>query len=121
MTTPRNLSDELLALVAARFRLLGDPTRLRLLEAVRNGEQSVGAIATAAETSQANASKHLATLLEAGIVTRSRRGNAVFYQADGRIVYLLIDAICSELDTQANQRRELLAAARPGSGRGQAP
>ena len=77
----RNLPDELLSLVATRFRLLGASTRLKLLEA--------------------------------GIVARRRAGGNAFYNVNGRVVYLLIDAVHSALDSQAKQRRDLLAAARP--------
>ena len=109
----RDLADELLSLVATRFRLLGDPTRLKLLEALPAGERTGGELAKAAGTSQANASKHLAALLEAGIVARRRSGGNAFYNVNGRVVYLLIDAVHSALDSQAKQRRDILAAARP--------
>ena len=101
---------ELLSLVASRFRLLGDSTRLRLILALRDGERTVGAAADAAETSQANTSKHLTALHDAGLVSRRRDGGSVYYRANGRLPYLLIDAVCTSLDAQTSQRHALLAA-----------
>ena len=101
--------DELLDLVAARFRLMGDATRLRLLLTLRSGELSVGAIAAQAEASQANTSKHLTALYEAGLLSRRREGGSVYYQANGRLPYLLIDAVCSNLNAQTDARRAMLA------------
>jgi DNA-binding transcriptional ArsR family regulator len=111
-TAPRVYPDDLLTLVASRFRLLGDATRLRILLVLREGEHSVGAIAEAAATSQANTSKHLAALLEAGAVARRRASGNTFYRVTGRVVFLLFDAVCSGLDSQATQQQELVAAAR---------
>ena len=102
--------DELLSLVASRFRLLGDSTRLKLILALRDGERSVGSIADMAGTSQANTSKHLTALHDAGLVTRRRDGGSVYYKANGRLPYLLIDAVCTSLDAQTNQRHAMLAA-----------
>lgn len=112
MTTANgHLPEQLLALVAGRFRLLGDPTRLKLILAVREAELAVSDIAQAAGTSQANASKHLTALHEAGMVARRRDGGSVLYRASGRVPYLLIDAVCTSLDAQAREREALLASA----------
>ena len=110
--------DELLEIVAAQFRVLGDPTRLKLLQALRPGELSVGNLAETVETSQANTSKHLGALLDAGFVTRRRAGGSTLYQVVGRVVFLLIDAVYSGLDLQTTKRRDLLAAVRPATAPG---
>jgi DNA-binding transcriptional ArsR family regulator len=118
MTTATGpLPEQLLTLVAGRFRLLGDATRLKLILAVRDDELSVSDIAEAAGTSQANASKHLTALHDAGMVARRRDGGSVLYRASGRVPYLLIDAVCTSLDTQARERDELLASAQTSNGR----
>lgn len=50
------------------------------------------------------------------MVARRREGGSVFYQANGRVPYLLIDAVCTSLDSQARERDALLAAAQqPGN------
>lgn len=110
-TATGHLPEQLLSLVAGRFRLLGDATRLNLMLAVRDAELSVSQIADAVGTSQANASKHLTALHDAGMVARRRAGGSVLYQANGRVPYLLIDAVCTSLDTQARERDALLASA----------
>lgn len=109
------MADELLTLVAGSFRLLADPTRLRLILSLREGEFGVSAIAEAAGTSQANASKHLSALHGAGMIARRRDGGSVFYRANGRVPYLLIDAVCTSLDAQTNERRALLSSAQQTS------
>ena len=68
------LSDEALQLVARRFAVLGEPMRLRLLQALFAGEKSVGALATETSGTQANVSRHLQTIAEAGLVARRKEG-----------------------------------------------
>jgi DNA-binding transcriptional ArsR family regulator len=115
-TTTQPMADELLALVASSFRLLADPTRLRLILALREGELGVSAIAETAKTSQANASKHLSALHGAGMIARRRDGGNVYYRANGRVPYLLIDAVCTSLDAQTSERQAMLSSAQQTSG-----
>jgi DNA-binding transcriptional ArsR family regulator len=65
--------------IALRFRLLGDPTRLRILEEVCDRPRAVNEIVTAVGATQANVSKHLALMAAAGLLTRERRGQSVYY------------------------------------------
>ena len=60
--------------IAERFRLLSEPTRLRLLDLMADGERSVGSLADELGCTQANVSKHLALLADAGLVRRRRDG-----------------------------------------------
>jgi DNA-binding transcriptional ArsR family regulator len=65
---------------AARFfRVLGDPTRLRILQLLEHGESSVGHLARALEQPQPRVSTHLACLRHCGFVTAERRGKEVYY------------------------------------------
>ena len=73
------MNDKTLNLVAERFRMLGDPLRLSLLRALSAGEMSVGELVQATGASQANVSKHLRLLLNAGMLTRRKEGLHVFY------------------------------------------
>jgi ArsR family transcriptional regulator, cadmium/lead-responsive transcriptional repressor len=59
---------------------LGDPSRLRILEALRGGERRVGELVAETGLSQPNASKHLACLWGCGLVARERRGREVYYR-----------------------------------------
>jgi DNA-binding transcriptional ArsR family regulator len=114
-TTTQPMADELLALAASSFRLLADPTRLRLILALRQAELGVSAIAEAAGTSQANASKHLTALHSAGMIARRRDGGSVYYRANGREPYLPIDAVSTSLDAQTIERQPLLSSAQQTS------
>jgi DNA-binding transcriptional ArsR family regulator len=102
-------SPELLVLIAERFRSLGEPTRLRLLDALRAGETTVTDLVEKTGLGQANVSKHLASLYAAGLVARRRSGLFVYYTiADGRI-FLLCDLVCSQLDAASLTRRRVIA------------
>jgi len=74
----RRTLDELQQ-IALRFRLLGDPMRLRILEAVCDRPRAVNAIVAAVGGTQANVSKHLSLMAAAGLLTRERRGQSVYY------------------------------------------
>ena len=75
---------------AKLFRGFADPSRLAILDALRDGSQTVGELVEAASLSQSNASNHLACLLDCGLVTREQRGKfAVYSLADERVVALL--------------------------------
>ena len=87
---------------AKLFRGLSDPSRLSILEALRAGPLSVGALVTATGLSQPNASNHLRCLSECGLVAGEQKGRFVHYSlADARITQLL--ALASELLTSAAQ------------------
>ena len=80
-------------LKAKLFRGLGDPSRLAVLEALRDGSRCVTKVVAATGLSQPNTSAHLACLGESGLVTRERRGKFVYYGiADKRVVQMLEDA-----------------------------
>ncbi|MBI4270558.1 MAG: winged helix-turn-helix transcriptional regulator [Candidatus Rokubacteria bacterium] len=88
MSSPRAGSS--LASTAKLFRGLGDPSRLRVLAALRDGRLSAGEVVTRAGLSQPNASMHLKCLGECGLVTWERDGRFMRYQiADKRVVKLL--------------------------------
>jgi DNA-binding transcriptional ArsR family regulator len=76
MTLPSALPDELVELISPQFRLLAEPTRVRLFDRLRDGEATVHELAAELETSQQNVSKHLALLAEAGVVARRKRAIA---------------------------------------------
>ena len=65
--------------MAARFKMLGEPMRLKILQAVCREPRTVGDIVSATGATQANVSKHLALLAAAGIVTREKAGQNVYY------------------------------------------
>ena len=79
-----------LALRAKLFRGFADPSRLAILDALRDGPRVVNEIVVATGLSQSNTSNHLACLLDCGLVTREQRGKyAVYALADERVATLL--------------------------------
>lgn len=103
------LSRAALEQVADRFRVLGEPTRLRLLDAMRNGARSVGDLVQATDAGQANVSKHLRLLHDAGLVGRRREGTTVFYHLADPSVLQLCDLVCGRLAATHDRRRKALA------------
>lgn len=97
---------------AERFRVLGDVTRLSILRVLRErGELNVGEICAALDGGQANVSKHLRTLSEAGIVSRRREGTAAYYRIIDPSITKLCDVVCNRLVTQAKDEARAFALA----------
>ncbi len=94
---PHPVSERLAELIAERFRVIGDPMRIRLLDQLRAGPTSVGELRGALGTSQQNVSKHLAVLLQAGIVQREKRGNHALYSIADESVFTLCEQVCGGL------------------------
>lgn len=91
------------ALKAKLFRGFADPTRLAILEALLEGERSVGEIAEVTEASTANVSAHLACLAGCGLVRSEKRGKYVYYRLQERRVRDLIkiaEAILADVARQ---------------------
>jgi DNA-binding transcriptional ArsR family regulator len=101
------MSDELISLVADRFKALADPARVRLLNALRDGERSVGDLVDDVGLTQANASKHLARLHQLGFVTRHRDGLHIMYGLADRDVLKLCDLMCGRIEAETQTRRRL--------------
>ena len=88
------LSDRTIELVARRFRMLGEPMRLRILQVLESGDYTVGEIVTAIEASQSNVSRHLLALHQAGIVSRRQVANSVFYSIADPMVIKICRMVC---------------------------
>lgn len=87
---------------AARFALLGDPTRLHLLSLLlERGECSVGELAGAAGVSVANASQHLRRLTQGGILGRRRAGSQVYYRVVEQTIAQLCTIVCASVQQRA--------------------
>ncbi len=106
--TNAKMSDKMMDLVARRFRMLGEPFRLRLLEQLQTGEKTVNELVNALDGNQPNISKHLALLYEGGLVGRRREGTTVVYSISDPIVFKLCDLVCkSEADKSRRDYEEL--------------
>lgn len=101
-------------LVARRFAVLSDPTRLRLLDRMQEcGEASVGELASAVGGSHANVSKHLALMLDQRMVARRRDGTRALYRLEDPTLIELCDIVC---DSARDQVRALSAMLESGEG-----
>lgn len=114
MTSPVHLthpvSDQLLELIARHFRVLGEPMRLRLLDALRDGDATVQELQQATGASQQNISKHLGVLLGAGLVSRTKDGNFSRYAIADQSVFDLCEQVCGGLLRDLDERDALLRA-----------
>ena len=111
-TAPSDELDHVFAVVARYFGLLSEPTRLKILHAICQSEQSVGAIVAATGATQTNVSRHLALLLQAGVVSRRREGNVAYYRVDDQEFVEICRSVCVQIagriDEQKPLRRDLL-------------
>jgi DNA-binding transcriptional ArsR family regulator len=108
MTLPHPLPDDLVELIARRFRVIGEPMRIRLLDCLRTGEATVGELAEAVTASQQNVSKHLGVLADVGIVGRRKQGNHVYYRVVDEGVFALCEEVCGSLQQQLRTLSELV-------------
>lgn len=104
------MNDEALALVARRFAVLSEPMRLRLLQALMSGEKPVNALVEATHGTQANVSRHLQTLAEAGLVSRRKEGLQVFYAVADPSIFDLCEVVCGSLEKQSAERARIFNA-----------
>ena len=105
----KGLSPAMIDLVAERFRALGEPARLHILQALRAGERTVGDLAEATGLGTPNLSKHLQLLHATGFVARRKEGLYVHYSLAGEDVFRLCDIMCGRLDAEVDSRRRALA------------
>jgi ArsR family transcriptional regulator len=100
MPLPHPLPDDLAELIARRFRAMAEPTRIKLLDRLRDREATVNELAESAGASQQNVSKHLSVLADAGIVARRRDGNRIYYRIADEGVLALCEDVCGSIERQ---------------------
>jgi DNA-binding transcriptional ArsR family regulator len=100
MSLPHPLPDDLAELIARRFRALSDPMRIRILDLLRDQELSVTTLAEQLGAGQQNVSKHLAVLVDSGMLARRKDGNHVYYRIADQGVFALCEQICGSLQAQ---------------------
>ncbi len=105
---PHPLPEQLAELIAERFRILGEPMRIRLLDALREAPATVGELQLATGASQQNVSKHLGVLLRGGLVSRSKAGNFSRYEIADEAVFELCEHVCGGLRRQLDELDALL-------------
>ena len=108
MALPHPLPDELAELIARRFRVIGEPMRIRMLDRLREGELSVNELSEALDASQQNVSKHLAVLADVGILARRKQGTHVYYRIIDEGVFALCEQVCGSVQQQLRALNELV-------------
>ena len=108
MDVPHPLPDPLTELIAQRFRVLGEPMRIKLLDALRDGDATVGELVDRLGASQQNVSKHLGVLHQAGVVSRAKQGTFVRYSIADSGVFDLCEQVCGGLRQQISELDQIL-------------
>ncbi|MGZ6674460.1 MAG: ArsR/SmtB family transcription factor [Solirubrobacteraceae bacterium] len=108
LSIPHPLPEQLVELIAQRFRVLGEPMRIKLLDRLRDGEATVGELQRALGASQQNVSKHLGVLLQAGIVSRAKQGTSSVFAIADEGVFQLCEQVCGGLRRQLSELDTLL-------------
>lgn len=93
----RHLSEPTMDKVAEMFKALSEPVRLKLLYALMDGEKNVSQLVEETGALQANVSKHLGTLLDAGLVSRRKQGQSSYYHISDESVFELCDLACGSI------------------------
>ena len=93
----RLLTVEELDRIAGRFKMLGEPMRLRILQAVCKEPRNVTDIVAAVGSTQANVSKHLALLTAGGVLARRKNGQCVYYAVKDKLAVKLCELVHTQL------------------------
>ena len=101
------MGDELLDLKANVLKALGQPTRLKILELLRNGERCVCEIFPAIKEEQSNVSRHLALMKSVGILASRKQGQMVHYRVRDPQVFKLLNNVTALLRTHIDERKIL--------------
>jgi DNA-binding transcriptional ArsR family regulator len=106
------LPEPVVDLVAARFRVLGEPMRIRILDALRDGPLTVNELTAALGATQQNVSKHVGVLADAGLVRREKDGTRVRCSIADDSVFELCELVCGGLRRRVSELDAALGAAR---------
>jgi DNA-binding transcriptional ArsR family regulator len=104
MNSPPPVPPEVVQQLAEYFSVLGEPMRLRILNLLRDGEKCVQDLVEATETSQANVSKHLKVMVQAGILTRRSEGTQAYYSVEDDLIFELCNLVCDRLAWRIEQQ-----------------
>jgi DNA-binding transcriptional ArsR family regulator len=110
------IHEKMVELVARRFQVLGEPCRIRILQALQSGPRTVNDIVGDLDGNQPNISKHLQILFDAGLVGRERSGNSVFYSVADPVVFKLCELVCRSTARRAAHLQQYAAGTRRRSG-----
>lgn len=100
------VSTDVVQQVAAYFSILSEPMRLKILNLLRDGEKCVQDLVEATATSQANVSKHLKVMMQAGMLARRAEGTAAYYRVTDDLSYELCTLVCDRLAARIEQQAQ---------------
>ena len=89
-----------------RFAVLSEPMRLRLIQALFDGERSVGELVAATGGTQGNVSRHLQTLTQAHVLARRKEGLQVYYSIADPSIFRLCELVCGSLEKSLNRQAD---------------
>jgi DNA-binding transcriptional ArsR family regulator len=104
MRSAESVPSEVVQQVADYFSVLSEPMRLRILNLLRDGEKCVQELVEATDTSQANVSKHLKVMLQAGILNRRSEGTSAYYSVADDLSYELCNLVCDRLASRIEEQ-----------------
>ncbi len=104
----RHLTEEALSLIAGRFKALSEPTRLKLIIALEEGEKNVTALMDEVGTTQTNTSRHLQHLTDCGILGRRKAGLNVYYFISDPSIFELCEHVCGSLEKRLESQQKAL-------------
>ena len=104
MQTANTVPQEVVQQVSEYFSILSEPMRLRILNLLREGEKCVQELVEATATSQANVSKHLKVMLQAGILSRRSEGTSAYYKVEDELIFELCNLVCDRLATRIEEQ-----------------
>jgi len=111
MPLPHPLPEPIVELIARRFRVIGEPMRIKILDRLRDGDATVAELTESLGTSQQNVSKHLGVLHQAGILSRRKDGTSTLYAIADESVLALCEQVCGGLQRQFSDLAELVGGA----------
>ena len=112
LSIPHPLPAPLVELIAQRFRVIGEPMRIRILDLLRERPKTVNELTDALGATQQNVSKHIGVLAQAGVVDREKDGTRVRCFIADEAVFELCEIVCGGLRAQVAQLDELLSGGR---------
>ncbi|MFW9263010.1 ArsR/SmtB family transcription factor [Nostoc sp. CALU 546] len=103
-TLSRKNTSEILAPVAEYFKVLSETSRLQILSCLRTGPMNVTEMGEATALGQANLSKHLKVLTQAGLVSRQQKGVSVYYAISDPVIFELCELVCDRIGNEIQKR-----------------
>lgn len=100
----REQLNELFSVVSSYFSLLSEPTRLKILHALCNGERPVGEIVGEVASTQANVSRQLGMLYRSNILSRRKEGTTVYYRIDDQNTIDLCRTVCTQMAIKGEEK-----------------